>query len=149
MAARKKLSRNASCPCGSGRKYKACCYDKAFHYLVEADGSVVRSVPLNDEVATMLKEQDARFIAKHGRPPGPEDPVFDPADMPDEKTFTNEVTDAMTKAGIDPAFIYAFQKTGLLLTEENRHLVPARDVEEFEAALAEYEERHGDLDGDS
>ena len=25
---RKKLSRNAPCPCGSGRKYKNCCYGK-------------------------------------------------------------------------------------------------------------------------
>ncbi len=24
----KKLSRNAPCPCGSGRKYKHCCYGK-------------------------------------------------------------------------------------------------------------------------
>jgi hypothetical protein len=26
---RKKLSRNAPCPCGSGRKYKHCCYGKS------------------------------------------------------------------------------------------------------------------------
>ena len=26
--ARKKLSRNAPCPCGSGKKYKHCCYGK-------------------------------------------------------------------------------------------------------------------------
>jgi hypothetical protein len=25
---RKKLSRNAPCPCGSGKKYKHCCYGK-------------------------------------------------------------------------------------------------------------------------
>jgi SEC-C motif len=26
----KKLSRNARCPCGSGKKYKHCCYGKGF-----------------------------------------------------------------------------------------------------------------------
>ena len=26
--ARKKVSRNAPCPCGSGKKYKHCCYGK-------------------------------------------------------------------------------------------------------------------------
>jgi hypothetical protein len=30
--ARKKLSRNARCPCGSGKKYKHCCYGKRFDY---------------------------------------------------------------------------------------------------------------------
>ena len=29
--ARKKLSRNAACPCGSGKKYKHCCYGKGEH----------------------------------------------------------------------------------------------------------------------
>ena len=27
---RKKLSRNAPCPCGSGKKYKHCCHGKDF-----------------------------------------------------------------------------------------------------------------------
>src|SRR5438445_10299962 len=27
---RKQISRNASCPCGSGKKYKHCCYGKGF-----------------------------------------------------------------------------------------------------------------------
>ncbi len=30
--ARKKLSRNAPCPCGSGKKYKHCCWDKGFEW---------------------------------------------------------------------------------------------------------------------
>jgi hypothetical protein len=29
MAGRKKIGRNDPCPCGSGRKYKNCCADKA------------------------------------------------------------------------------------------------------------------------
>jgi hypothetical protein len=30
--ARKKVSRNAPCLCGSGKKYKHCCYRKGFDY---------------------------------------------------------------------------------------------------------------------
>ena len=30
---RKKIPRNAPCPCGSGRKYKNCCYGKAFDWV--------------------------------------------------------------------------------------------------------------------
>ena len=138
-----KLSRNAKCPCGSGRKYKACCFNKGFHYLVEEDGSITRSVPLGDEMVSLLKEQEVKFIAKHGRPPRPEDPIFDPEETPDDDTYEKEMSGAMEKAGIDPALIYAFKKTGVLLTEMNQHLVPTKDAEAFQAAVDEYREQHG------
>lgn len=36
---------------------------------------------------------------------------------------------AMQQAGIDPAFIYAYEKTGgLSVTEENQHLISAQDL---------------------
>jgi hypothetical protein len=34
--ARKKLSRNAPCPCGSGKKYKHCCYGKGVEENLES-----------------------------------------------------------------------------------------------------------------
>lgn len=34
---RKKLAHNAACPCGSGKQYGDCCYDKGFEYLVDED----------------------------------------------------------------------------------------------------------------
>ena len=33
--ARKKYSRNAPCPCGSGKKFKHCCYGKGFEDELE------------------------------------------------------------------------------------------------------------------
>ena len=50
----------------------------------------------------------------------------------------------MKKAGLDPAIIYAFEKTGLLVTEENQHLLPEKDLAEWEAAIAEYETHPGE-----
>ena len=44
----------------------------------------------------------------------------------------------MAKAGLDPAFIHAFEKTGLLVSEENRHLIPEIDLEKWEAAVDEH-----------
>ena len=38
---RKKLSRNAPCPCGSGKKYKACCWDKGFEWVEDEAGTIV------------------------------------------------------------------------------------------------------------
>ena len=39
----------------------------------------------------------------------------------------------MKAAGLDPAFIYAFEKTGLLVTEQNQHLIPENDLAEWGA----------------
>jgi hypothetical protein len=47
------------------------------------------------------------------------------------------------KAGMDPAFIYAFEKTdGLLVTEANQHLISEADLDAWQAALDEYEALH-------
>jgi hypothetical protein len=36
VVARNRISRNAPCPCGSGKKYKPCCYGKG----VEDEGEI-------------------------------------------------------------------------------------------------------------
>ncbi len=64
------------CPCGSGAKYKFCCFTKGFHFYVdEGSGEVLRSVPLNGEARSVLDpalaQQREKFIAKFGREPGP------------------------------------------------------------------------------
>ena len=41
-------------------------------------------------------------------------------------------------AGIDPAVIFAFEKTGRLVTEDNQHLISENDLAEWEAAVREY-----------
>ena len=53
----------------------------------------------------------------------------------------------MKKAGIDPAIIYAYEKTGgLLVTEQNQHLISDKDLSAWHAAIREYEEKHGETD---
>ena len=46
---------------------------------------------------------------------------------------------AMKQAGIHPAVIFAFEKTGLLVTAENQSLLPDKDLAEWAAAIDEYE----------
>jgi hypothetical protein len=53
----------------------------------------------------------------------------------------------MNAAGLDPAFNYAFEKTGLLVTEQNQHLIPESDLAEWDAAIEEYEAKHGRQEG--
>ena len=138
---RKRISRNAPCPCGSGKKYKHCCYGKGFEWQEDEQGGVYKSVPLSPEVADILRAQRQKFIDQHGREPGPDDPVF--FDMPHPEHLEHRVVEDMKKAGIDPALIYAFEKTGRLVTEQNRHLLPDSALDEWQAAVEEYEAKHG------
>jgi hypothetical protein len=57
----------------------------------------------------------------------------------------HEIVEAMKKAGIDPAIIYAYEKTGRLVTTENQHLLPDTALEEWQAAIEEYQTKHREL----
>ncbi|MGD0860992.1 MAG: hypothetical protein ABR912_16995 [Terracidiphilus sp.] len=60
--------------------------------------------------------------------------------------FSEEIAVLFRRANVNPALIYAFSKTGLVVTEENRgRLSPAED-REWKQALREYQRR---LDADS
>jgi hypothetical protein len=92
----------------------------------------------------LLERQRDAFRERFGRDPGPEDPVFfDPnADDPrplDEDTLVDTVVDAMKAAGIDPAKIHAYRSTGMLVTSENLGQWSAEDLDEWQAAVDEYE----------
>ncbi|MFH1923377.1 MAG: SEC-C metal-binding domain-containing protein [Planctomycetota bacterium] len=137
---RKKLPRHAPCPCGSGRKYRDCCHGKGFEYLVDEDGTIFKSIPMSDELAEVIEEQKRKFIEQHGREPGPSDNLF--FDMPPFEHAEHFMVETMKQAGLDPAIIYAFEKTGLLVTEENEHLISDKDRAEWEVAISEYEARH-------
>ena len=141
---RKKLSRKAPCPCGSGKKYGRCCYGRDFEYLVDEDGSILKSIPVSDELAEVVEEQKRKFFEKHGREPAPGDNLF--FDMPPLEHAEHFMVEAMKQAGLDPAVVYAFEKTGLLVTEANEHLISDKDRAEWEAAVLEYGAKHGDSD---
>jgi hypothetical protein len=136
----KTVSRNAPCPWGSGKKYKHCCYRKGLEYVEDEGGRRYKSVPLSDEMAGILEQQRRKFVEKYGREPGPDDPVF--FDLPPLEHVEHQAVEAMKKAGLDPGFIYAYEKTGLLVTEENRHLIPEKDLDEWAAAMEECEMKH-------
>lgn len=92
-----------------------------------------------------MRQREA-FIEKFGREPGPDDPVFfDPdADEPREldlESYEKDLAEAMAAARIDPRLIYASRKTGLLVTEDNLDKLAEGALEEWNAALDEYDER--------
>ncbi len=138
----RRLPGNAPCPCDSGKNYKHCCYDKVFEYLVDDEGNIFKSVPMTDELREVIEEQQRKFIDKFGREPEDSDNLF--FDMPPLEHAEHFMVEGMKQAGIDPAIIYAFEKTGLLVTEMNEHLISDKDRAEWEAAVLEYRAKHGD-----
>ncbi|MEW6754428.1 MAG: SEC-C metal-binding domain-containing protein [Candidatus Latescibacterota bacterium] len=139
--ARMKLSRNAPCPCGSGRKYKHCCYGKGVEWNEDEAGTITKSVPLSAEAMEVLEQQRREFLARFGREPGRGDPIF--FDTPPVEHIEFQVAQAMKEAGIHPALIYAFEKTGgLLVTQQNMHLIPEADLDAWQAAVDEYKALH-------
>jgi SEC-C motif len=139
---KKKISRNAPCPCGSGKKYKNCCYGKRFEWVESDDGAVGRSIPITEELAEVLQQVRQAFIAKHGREPEPDELLL--TDLPHLEHLEAMLAGEMEKAGLDPAFIHAFEMTGLLVSEENRHLIPEKDLDQWEAAVEEYRRKNSE-----
>lgn len=52
------------------------------------------------------------------------------------------VVKRMKDAKLDPASIYAFEKTGMLVGESNLHLFSKADIKEWTDAVAEYRRKH-------
>ncbi len=142
---RKGLSPNAACPCGSDKEYGDCCHGKEFDYLVDDEGNIFKSIPMTDELAEVIEEQKREFTKKYGREPGPGDNLF--FNMPPLEHAEHFMVEAMKQAGLDPAIIYAFEKTGLMVTEANEHLISDVDLEEWDEAITEYKMEQ--LDGES
>jgi hypothetical protein len=70
------------------------------------------------------------------------EPIFYPEEKDREKAeriVIQNLSIIMRKAGISEKFIYAFQKTGTLVTTEGRSWRSPEDLEEWDAAVIEYE----------
>ena len=135
----KKLSRNAPCPCGSGKKYKHCCIHKDFDWVEMDDGRIGRSMPISEEVADIFEGLRQSHLARFGVEP---ERIFEGA--PPLELIEHWTVEAMKKAGVEPALIHAYEKTdGLLLNDRNENKVPSTDITAWEAAIDDYERTTG------
>ena len=125
----KKVGRNEPCPCDSGRKYKNCCWNKEFDWVVDEHGDIHRMIPIDDDrLAEGLRQ------ACVGR--GEDELVF--GDMGHMEHIEAAMVDLMKQAGIDPALIYAYEKTGRIVTEENKNKLTDAELAEWDEAVDEY-----------
>lgn len=110
----------------------------------------MKSIKLTEEAIDALQSHFNAFKQKFGREPRPWDPIFfDPdADEPRLRTvqqlkrMQDDICEAMRHAGIDPAKIFAYRKTGRIVTSENVKLLTRADVKEWNDAIDEYHSLH-------
>jgi hypothetical protein len=102
-----------------------------------------RTVKMNAQTAAIIENQLQKFREKFGREPGPKDPIFfDPDAFTPQPLRLDQLQEeterAMSEAGIRPEIIYAYRKTGLIVTQENYKKLPADALAEWEVAVKEY-----------
>ena len=98
---------------------------------------------LTDEVVAALQEQRDRFVAKFGREPTDDDPVFfdEHADTPtaiDGKSIENSVLAGLIQAGIPAHIVYAYRKIGLVVNEAGYKNLSSAERRGYNAAIDEY-----------
>lgn len=135
-----KYPRNSLCPCGSGKKYKHCCIDKGFEWTINDNGDIGKLTPASPGLVDVFDKQAKKFKEKFGREPGPDDKIFfdaptTEADLEEQK---EQIIEIMKEAGMPPQFIYAFQKTGRMVSEENKNLLTDIELKEWNDAVKEY-----------
>jgi hypothetical protein len=116
----------------------------------DGTSSIDASGAAAERLGASVEAQLAAFRARFGRDPEPDDPLFFDADAPGDEPrplpvagFEAAVVEAMVASGVSPAIVYAYQQTGMLVTEENWSLLSAEELAEWDAALARYRGTYG------
>jgi hypothetical protein len=143
---RQEVKGSELCPCGSGKRYIRCCKKKTFKFVRDAKGIIYRRLPnarlpdyMHVSGISSRKELLSKFLDINA--PDQKDAEFvDVPYLPQAKFSPEglEVIEAMKRANIAPELIYAYQKTGLMVTKENSKLRPDIELQEFYNAVDEY-----------
>jgi hypothetical protein len=103
-------------------------------------------IPINRETAEIIAQQKKLFREQFGREPGPDDPLFFDRSVVVPQFLSDESSDEIWKSllqaagdsGIDPAIVYAMNKTGRIVTETNVHFLTDAELQEWNDAVDEY-----------
>ncbi len=144
-----KIKVNDPCPCGSGRKFKKCCKNKDIVWEQDEEGDFVRVIPVEGRLEALIEKLDDEIYKHFERERLPDDPLMPHSLKYSDRDTERKMIEAMEKAGTNPAFIYAYKKTGILLTEEMENRAPGSLVDEWDEAVDEYYDFGGDPDEES
>src|SRR5438105_11720732 len=134
----REVAARAACPCDSGLPYGRCCKLKNFKWMKDEQGDFAQVVPISPQMGRVLESSKTRFKRIFGREPHDTDPIFLEKYLLSIRDVQREMMDAMLQTGMRPEIMYAYRKTGRLLTRKNESLLPEKDIEEWDAAIEEY-----------
>jgi hypothetical protein len=119
---------------------------------LEADAK--KTIPIDRATAEAITQQKQLFRERFGREPGPEDPLFFDPDsavpeflsVESQKEIWRALVQAAGESRMDPALVYAMNKTGRIVTEQNMRFLTDADVQEWNDAVDEYHRMIGSGD---
>jgi hypothetical protein len=118
---------------------------KRSHQVGEAE----KIIQINRETAVIIAQQKKLVREQFGREPGPDDPLFFEPGVAVPQFLSDESSDEIWKSllqaagdsGIDPAIVYAMNKTGRIVTETNVHSLTDAELQEWNDAVDEYHQK--------
>ena len=108
-------------------------------------------IPIDHATAEAITQQKRLFREKFGREPGPDDPLFfnPESAIPEflsvesqEETW-RALVQAAGESGMDPALVYAMNKTGRIVTDQNIRFLTDADLQEWNDAVDQYHQMIG------
>src|SRR5215469_10845387 len=105
-----------------------------------------KAIPIDETTAEAITEQKRLFRVKFGREPGADDPLFfNPESAVPEflggealEEIWRSLVQVAGESGLDPALVYAMNKTGRIVTEHNMQFLTDADLQEWNDAIEEY-----------
>lgn len=143
------------CPCNSSKKYKYCCKKKAFKFLQDENQQIYQLIPFNnipDKLEPVMKlvgittpqELWAKYFGVNISLIKDANAIEIPYKPTPKDVFVPEMLDdieIMKQVKTPRELIYAYQKTGLMVTDFNKKWIPDKELQEFYDAANEYLEK--------
>jgi hypothetical protein len=110
------------------------------------------AAPVPDELTffdlvSLLERQRELFREQNERQPWQEEALF--PDPPHPEYVEHLIAEELRRVGAEPHFIYAFEKTGILVTEFNYDSISEQELDQWQAAIEEYEDRQGSAEDEA
>ncbi|WP_423205035.1 DUF5677 domain-containing protein [Pseudomonas kribbensis] len=137
------LKGNAKCPCGTGKRYASCC-KKNLTWLSNSQGEKFKRIPLDPEAIETLQAAKESYFRVFERAPKEDDPIFLGKYLYSEQDSIREIVRALETANVSPELIYAFKKTGRLVTKTNASFLTKLELQEWKNAVKEYSNNTND-----
>lgn len=96
-------------------------------------------IPITSEIQEILDRENDRFKSKMGRDISGDDPIMPSALGMSESEYKRHVSEMLSEIDVDPRVIYAFNKLGFCLVEDEK-MYSDNQIEQWNNAINEYEE---------